>query len=176
MSVQQLYDVLFSIKTDEKSGKIYVYVKENNTRRTGIISVIGGEIVSISYSRKVARAALEEMLSLPVENVILLPSSGVESADKDPDMPTSLNVLSALQNRLLDGGVVKVASLRQQVEDILKKIYGPGIVKELDRIAGSYSPEKNPRGFLDQCKLKAMLMMSKEQVEKLFGPLYKQIN
>ena len=65
--------------------------------------------------------------------------------------------------------------LRQEVEILLKKIYGPGIVNEIEKIAKSYSSDQNPNEFLNQCKAKAMLMLSKDQVEKMFEPLYKKI-
>ncbi len=175
MSFQQLYDVLLSVNADKNSGKVYVYIKENSSRHTGIILVGNGEVLGISYSQKTGKDALNEMLSLNIENSIFMPRSDLERNDRKSDTPTVLDVLQALQDKLLPGSSSKKASLRQEVEEFLKKIYGPGIIKEIDRIASAYPPDQNPHGFLDQCKLKAMLMLNKDKVEKIFNPLYEKI-
>ncbi|MGB4948161.1 MAG: hypothetical protein WBQ05_13340 [Candidatus Competibacter denitrificans] len=179
MSAQQLFDVLLSIKTDEKSGKLYIYVKESNTRHIGTIIVGNGEISSITFLRKTGGLALEEILSLNVEGVVFLPQSGVAANEKSPDAPAIHTVLWNLKNKLTSSGIgvggLKTADIRKEVEEILKKIYGPGIIKEIDRIANTYLIEQNPEGFLEQCKLKAQLMLSKDQVEKLFKPLYEKL-
>lgn len=178
MSAQQLFDVLLSIKTDEKSGKLYIYVKESNTRHIGTIIVGNGEISSITFLRKTGGLALEEILSLNIESTVFVPQSGVTANEKSPDAPAILTVLWNLKNKLTSSGIgsgLRTADFRKEVEEILKKIYGPGIIKEIDRIANTYLIEQNPEGFLEQCKLKAQLMLSKDQVEKLFKPLYEKL-
>lgn len=172
MSIQQLYDVLLAVKSDETSGKVYVYVKDQSARRTGTVTVDKGEILSIDFSQKTGEIALAELLSSNLANVIFIPGPTTTTNRKALDAPSILNVLSNLQSRLVAGGFSKVSDLRKEVEEILKKIYGSGIVNEIDRISSAYPPQQNPKGFLDQCKLKAMLMLSKDQVEKLFNPLY----
>jgi hypothetical protein len=97
-----------------------------------------------------------------------------------PDAPAILTVLWNLKNKLTSSGIgvgggLRTADIRKEVEEILKKIYGPGIIKEIDRIANTYLIEQNPEGFVEQCKLKAQLMLSKDQVEKLFKPLYEKL-
>jgi hypothetical protein len=180
MSAQQLFDVLLSIKTDEKSGKLYIYVKESNTRHIGTIIVGNGEISSIAFLRKTGGLALEEILSLNIESIVFVPQSGVTAHEKSPDAPAILTVLWNLKNKLTSSGIgvgggLRTADIRKEVEEILKKIYGPGIIKEIDRIANTYLIEQNPEGFVEQCKLKAQLMLSKDQVEKLFKPLYEKL-
>lgn len=176
MSAQQLFDVLLSIKTDEKSGKVYVYVKENNARHIGTIIVGNGEISTITFLHKTGGLALEDILSLNIENIIFVSHPGVKDNEKSPDAPAIMSVLWNLKNKLISAGdPIRTADIRKDVEEILKKIYGPGIIKEIDRIASIYLIDQNPEGFLEQCKLKAQLMLSKDQVEKLFKPLYEKL-
>lgn len=69
MSFQLFYDTLFSVKTDKKTGKIYLYVRESGSRHTGEILVDRGEILSVNYSQKKGKIALGKLLSLEVGNV-----------------------------------------------------------------------------------------------------------
>lgn len=69
MSFQLFYDTLFSVKTDKKTGKIYLYVRESGSRHTGEILVDRGEILGINYSQKKGKIALGKLLSLEVGNV-----------------------------------------------------------------------------------------------------------
>ncbi len=187
MSLQDLYHTLSSIRTDRKTGRIYVYARENGSRRAGMMQVGLGEILDISYSQRTGVAALEKLLSIAIEEVIFMPRSDVGGSAKEPNTPSITDVLIDLE-KLLSGNVVENTDfqhellrqelryeLQKEVEALLKKIYGPGIVKEIEKIAESHSPYQNPNEFLNQCKAKAMLMLSKDQVEKMFQPLYKKI-
>ncbi|QQS53259.1 MAG: hypothetical protein IPM89_10095 [Candidatus Competibacteraceae bacterium] len=177
MFLQQFYNTLLSVNRERKSGKIYIYVREGSSKRSGTILVGQGEILGINYSQETNEAALEKMLSLGVEEVVFMPHSDVDSSDKESDAPSILSVLKNI--RLLSDGITNAVDpheIRQEVEVLLKKIYGPGIVKEIDKIAESYPIDQNPGNFLDQCKEKALLMLSKDQVEIMFRSLYEKIN
>lgn len=175
MSFQQLYDVLLSATTAKMSGKAHVYVKDHGLKRIATILINEGEIWSIVYLQKKGKDALNEILSLSVENVLFIPQSHIEENQKESNAPNILNVLLSIENQLASEDLVKKIDLRKEVEELLKKIYGPGIVKEIDKIASLYPPRQKPSAFVDQCKLKAMLMLSKDQVEKLFKPIYEKI-
>lgn len=180
MSLQQLYHNLLSINSDKKTGKIYVYVRENRSRRTGVILVGSGEIIGINYFQRTGGSAFAYLLSLGVEEVVFMPRSDVENYNKEADAPPMLIVLKILKDKLLALGVLKQTDLRQEVrqevELLLKKIYGPGIVKEINKIDDAFPFSQNPSQFLDQCKGKALLMLNKDQVEVMFEPLYKKIS
>lgn len=179
MSIQQLHDVLLSAYSNRESGKTYIYVRDQGFRRVGLILISRGEISAISYSEKTSMEALETLLSLGIESVIFMPRSDVENNSREADLPPTLKILLQLQARfyLIAKTVVNLNNdhLRQEVEIILTKIYGPAISKEIDKIAKTHPLDVNPRGFLDQCKSKVMLMLSKSQVETLFKPLYDKI-
>lgn len=187
MSSQNLYHTLSSINTDRKTGRLYIYVRENGSKRAGMMQVGLGEILSVNYSQKTGEAAFEKLLSLGVEDVVFMPRSDVSGNEREPNAPSIINALMDLKKLLSDAAVENTdirhellrrelrQELRQEVEILLKKIYGPGIVNEIEKIAKSYSSDQNPNEFLNQCKAKAMLMLSKDQVEKMFEPLYKKI-
>ncbi|MDS4029261.1 MAG: hypothetical protein RKO66_04210 [Candidatus Contendobacter sp.] len=187
MSLKNLYHTLLSVSTDKKTGRVYVYVRENGAKRTGTIEVHAGDILSVNYSKKTGATALEKFLSLMVEEIIFMPRSDVGGNAKEPNTPSIADVLIDLE-RLLSGNVIENNDFRQElirqelryelqkeVEALLRKIYGPGIANEIEKIAKSHSPHQNPNEFLNQCKAKAMLMLSKDQVEKMFESLYKKI-
>lgn len=177
MFLQQLYNVLLSANREKKSGRIYVYVRENSSKRSGTISIGQGEILSINYFKETNKAALDKILSLQVEEVIFMQRSDLDSSNRESDAPSILSVLENL--KLLSDDIVNTVDpreIRQEVEALLKKIYGPGIAREINKIAESYPIDQNPGKFLDHCKAKAMLMLSKDQVETMFKPLYAKIN
>ncbi|MDG4551688.1 MAG: hypothetical protein P9F19_13965 [Candidatus Contendobacter sp.] len=179
MSLQNLYHTLSSIKTDRKTGKVYVYARENGSRRVGMMQVGLGEILGVNYSQKTGAAALERLLSLAIEEVVFMPRSDVDGGDGKSDALSISDVLIDLQRKLFSDDVFAKTlnlghELRQEVEVLLKKIYGPSIVSEINKIAKSHPPDQNPNEFLNQCKAKAMLMLSKDQVEKIFRPLYEK--
>ena len=177
MLLQQFYDVLLSVNKEKKSGKVYVYVKDVFSKRNGIILVDQGEISSISYSNSTSMFALEKMLSLEVKEIIFMPFPSGDS-NKDPDAPSILSVLDILKSfsNIAAPNAIDPHEIRKGAEALLKIIYGPGITKEIDKIAKAYPIEQDPGKFLDQCKTKAMLMLSKDQVETLFRPLYAKIS
>lgn len=175
MSFQQLYDVLLAATTAKTSGKTHIYVKDQGLKRIATILINNGEIWSIVYLQKKGKDALNEILSLSIENVLFIPQPPVEETQKDLNIPNTLNVLLGIENRINPEGLAKKFDVRKEVEEILKKIYGPGIVKEIDKIASLYPPRQRPLAFIEQCKLKAMLMLSKDQVEKLFKPIHEKI-
>jgi hypothetical protein len=192
VSLQQLYQTLSSINTDGKTGKIYIYVRENGSKRVGMVQIATGAILSVSYSGKTGEAAIEKLLSLGIEEVIFMPRSDMDGNHREADAPSISNLLTKLHRQLIAGDAIENIDLRrelfqqelrqefgqqlrQEVESLLKKIYGPGIVNEMNKIAKSHPPDQNPGEFLNQCKAKAMLMLSQDQVEKMFGPLYKKI-
>ncbi|MFO1424592.1 MAG: hypothetical protein U1F70_13280 [Candidatus Competibacteraceae bacterium] len=187
VSLKNFYHTLLSVSTDKKTGRVYVYARENGAKRAGTIEVHAGDILSVNYSQKTGATALEKLLSIAVEEIIFMPRSGVSGNAKEPNTPSIADVLSDLE-KLLSGGVIENTNfqhellrqelryeLQKEVEALLRKIYGPGIISEIEKIAKSHSPHQNPNEFLNQCKTKAMLMLSKEQVEKMFEPLYKKI-
>lgn len=179
MSLQQLYHVLLSVSRDGKPGKVYIYVREDGSKRNGTILVSKRETLSINYLQKTGEAALEKMLSLGIEEAIFMPRSDVESKSRESDTPSLSSILKNLNEKLLSSGIVNTVNsheVRQEVEVLLKKIYGPGIVREINKIAESYPIDQDLGGFLDQCKAKAMLMLSKDQVEAMFRPLYAKIS
>ncbi|MDG4597769.1 MAG: hypothetical protein P9F75_19135 [Candidatus Contendobacter sp.] len=187
VSLKNLHRTLLSVNTDKKTGRVYIYARENGAKRSGTIEVHAGDILSVNYSQKTGAAALEKFLSLVVEEVIFMPRSDVSGNAKEPNTPSIADVLIDLE-RLLSGNVIENNDfqhelirqglryqLQKEVEELLRKIYGPGIISEIEKIAKSHSPHQSPNEFLNQCKTKAMLMLSKDQVEKMFEPLYKKI-
>ncbi|MFZ1643769.1 MAG: hypothetical protein WAV07_20525 [Candidatus Contendobacter sp.] len=85
MSLQQLYDTLLSINNDKKTGKLYIYVREKSSKRSGTILVGRGEIFGISYFEKTGRAAFENLLSIGIEEVqsfTPLAAAGVRGGDR----------------------------------------------------------------------------------------------
>ena len=189
MSVQQLADSLSAIKTDQKSGKIYVYAKINKVRQVATLVVANGELIRITCSGKTGQSALAEILIMNIENIVFISQLAVDyhaTAPETSDTPRIAAVLEQLKNpsnplihrdesNRETSKNVNILELRKEVEEVLKKVCGAGIVKEIDRMASLYSVEKNPEVFLEQCKLKAQLMLSASQVEKLFKPLYNKI-
>ncbi len=67
------------------------------------------------------------------------------------------------------------ADLQSSVAEALKGIYGEGIIKEIEKIAKKFPPETHAIEFLQTCREKAMMLLSKEQVDEMFIPLYKMI-
>lgn len=179
MSLQQLYHTLSAVISDRKTGKIYIYVRENGSKRFGTVYVGLGEILSVIYSQETGASAFERLLSLGVHEVIFMPRSDVENTPREPDAPFISNVLADIKKALHDESIddnMKIRhELRQDVEVLLKKIYGPGITQEINKIAELCPPAHNPVGFLDQCRAKAMLMLNRDQVEAIFKPLYAKI-
>jgi hypothetical protein len=175
MSFQQLYDVLLAANMAKMSGKAHVYVKDGGAQRTATLSINNGEIWSIVYSQKNGKDALNELLSLAVENVLFMPQANIGESQGDTNVPDILSVLLDIEAKLAPDTLTKKFDLRKDVEELLKKIYGPGITKEIDKIANIYPPRQKPLAFLEQCKSKAMLMLSKDQVEKAFKAIYEKI-
>ena len=196
MSFQEFHKILSSVKDEKKSGKMYVSMVEGSVRKIANLLLNEGELLRISYSQLEGVDALQKMLCLWVDNVVFIPSSPDSAAqwvegtphietvleltqkllfpgetDPNSSKPDSLNHYA---NTFIDTKLDKV-QLRGMVELVMKEIYGAGFKNQLEAIAHSYSPEYNPSDFLEECKRKASLLISKKKVDRLFSPIYEKI-
>lgn len=60
------------------------------------------------------------------------------------------------------------------VGNALINIFGKGILKEIEKVAKANPPNSNPSAFLDACKAKAAMLLSDDEINAIFNPLYEQ--
>ena len=188
-NLQELRDMILSLKNNGKSGKIYFYSKANGQLRSGIITISEGKTFNINNMQKNFLAALSELQSVEFTSLMLVPhdrmdvgADGSESldiaialqlleTDNQPEM-AAWGVKTAVPAKL-DRSVVN--HLQQEARSLLEKFYGSGATIKVDEIASYYPPHEKPREFLDKCKGLAALMLGADKAEKQFKSLYAKI-
>lgn len=197
MSFQEFYEALTAAKAEKKSGKMYINVTENSTKKIANLLLREGEVLSFSYPPLSGIVALEKILSLWIDKIIFIPSTPDLTAKSDLDTPSIASILDLIKTHLfyahrqayeepksqrsirpieaLAISQTNAIDLHKAVEQILKDIYGPRISRQLDKIAQTHPPKLNPHGFLEECEKKARLLLSEQKVHELFEPLYRQI-
>lgn len=188
-NLQELRDMILSLKNNGKSGKIYFYRKANGQLRSGIITISEGRVCNINHLKQNSLAALAELRSLEFTSLMMVP---YEKMDVGTDGAESLDITIALQLLETDNQQEMAAwgvktpvpakldrsvanHFQQEARSLLEKFYGSGATIKVDEIAIYYPPHEKPREFLDKCKGLAVLMLGADKAEKQFKSLYAKI-
>lgn len=76
--------------------------------------------------------------------------------------------------RANDSSPIPSIDLKTEVGNALVTIFGKGILKEIEKVAKANPPDFSPLDFLDACKAKAAMLLSDDEINAIFNPLYEQ--
>jgi len=170
---QPLIDMLMDIHKHKRTG--YLYIRTSG--RAGIITVSNGEILKVVYRQFSGKLAVENILNDGFNDLKFTPVDKVSSL-KDPDGDELFGLLKSPEKkslRPLSSTAALAVDFHREARRLIEDVYGASGSKKVDSIAVQFSPQEQPREFLDKCRELLSISFGEEKAWQQFEKLYKQL-
>lgn len=176
-ALSKLHDILNGIHEKQGSGRIYLNYENDGKKCSVVLTAKDGELMRARYSSGKSFDSLDEMLSLPVEQVVFMDSRGgghiLRKDDWIPEMPELLDRLDESLGIEISRKVEEYdEQMEEEVSAMMMKLFGPSIVPKLESIKEKYPPQFHAKSFLDKCRELLGIMLGDGKAKQMMEPLY----
>lgn len=180
MFQEYLFDTLYSLSTERKTGHLYISFTENSSINFGTFELKDGELVGAAYLDKSGKDAVSAILEINGTEMRFMVANVNDREDSD-NTPTMGSCLQQLQTKIRQLQVEQNNKqmlgdvLQLEVTGIFLKFYGVTAERRLKAIAKEHPPEERPVEFLDRCKSSVAQKYSNKIAEENFSQLYENV-
>lgn len=180
-SIRDLVVKLTDAHIKSKSGRLYVYIKNSGSTSVTNISILKGELSKIDSNELGWRESVDLILKGTILKILFVPVSS-DSVSSDDALPIKIVMLIKVLARNCESasrtksdqinGSETAEYLVRGATEIVTELIGDSGTTQVGNITAKFSPQDNPRQFLDACRDLVAQVAGEKAADMAFARLY----